>query len=262
MLTPNSWRGESQGVAVARVDDLLIEAIKAAGRKPADDAPQGEKNPWGLKISTTLALAIAQELRERGMEGARPGEPGDPGRSGAERRLAGGLGAKKVDVTWATEESGLLLACSVKTIMFRDKQSGGFQKNLTNRRGDLLFESTTLHRRFPFAVVAGFLFLDVGAASDYTERRNSTFQNVFPRFRLFTGRADPADRDEQFERLYVLLVDSNPFAPSVICHEVDSPDASVALGVVFDDLIELTAERNFDMYEATNDGNIRKARSK
>ncbi|UXA16745.1 hypothetical protein [Mycobacterium sp. SMC-4] len=247
---------------MARIDDLILEAITAAGPKPPDDAAQSQKNPWGLKISTTLALAIAHELRLRGMEGARPGEPGDPGHSGAERRLAGGLGAKKVDVSWATEESGLLLACSVKTIMFRDKQSGGFQKNLTNRRGDLLFESTTLHRRFPFAVVAGFLFLDIGAAGDDTDRRNSTFQNVFPRFRLFTGRADPADRDEQFERLYVLLVDTDPAAPSVVCHEVDNPDAPVALGAVFDDLIELTVERNFDMYEATGEGSIKKARSK
>lgn len=247
---------------MARIDDLLIAAIKAAGPKPPDDAPQGQKNPWGNTISNTLARAIAQELRERGMDGARPGEPGDAGLSGAERRLAGGLGAKKVDVTWATAESGLMLACSVKTIMFRDGVGGHFQKNLTNRRGDLLFESTTLHRRFPFAVVAGFFFFDIGAASDQTARRNSTFENVFPRFRLFTGRADPADRDEQFERLYVLLIDSNPAAPSVVCHEVNSPDEPVALGVVFDELIELTAERNFDMYETTGDGAIRKARSK
>lgn len=247
---------------MARIDDLLTGAIRAAGPKPPDDAPQAQKNPWGNKISNALALAIAHELRARGMEGARPGEPGEMGLSGAERRLAGGLGAKKVDVTWATEESGLMLACSVKTIMFRDGVGGHFQKNLTNRRGDLLFESTTLHRRFPFAVVAGFFFFDIGAASDYTPRRNSTFENVFPRFRLFTGRADPADRDEQFERLYVLLVDSNQFAPSVVCHEVNSSEAPVALGVVFDDLIALTAERNFDMYETPGDGTIRKARSK
>lgn len=247
---------------MARIDDRLVEAILAAGAKPADDAPQREKNPWGLRISTMLALAIARELRERGMDGARPGDPGDPGASGAERRLAGGLGAKKVDVSWATEESGLMLACSVKTIMFRDGQSGGFQKNLTNRRGDLLFESTTLHRRFPFAVVSGFVFFDKEAACDDTPRRNSTFDNVFPRFRLFTGRADPADRDEQFERLYVLLVDSDPSAPSVICHEVNSPTKPVALETVFDELIDLTAERNFDMYEAVGDGTIRRSRSK
>ena len=51
---------------MARIDDLLIAAVKAAGPKPDDDAPQKLKNPWGNKISNTLAVAIAQELRERG----------------------------------------------------------------------------------------------------------------------------------------------------------------------------------------------------
>ncbi len=235
---------------MARIDDLLIAAVKAAGPKPDDDAPQKLKNPWGNKISNTLAVAIAQELRERGMEGTRPAEPGTIGLSGAERRLAGGLGAKNVDVTWATEESGLMLACSVKTIMFRDKTSNNFQKNLTNRRGDLLFESTTLHRRFPYAVLGGFFFFDIGASLDGTPKRASTFDNVFPRFRIFPRRADPADREEQFERLYVLLVDSNPFDPSVVCYEVNNRDEPVPLERAFDELVMLTAERNFDIYQA------------
>ena len=67
--------------------------------------------------------------------------------------MAGGIGAKKVDVTWATEEGGLLLGVSIKTINFRDRKTGNFQKNLTNRRGDMLFEAVTLHRRFPLCRV-------------------------------------------------------------------------------------------------------------
>jgi hypothetical protein len=37
------------------------------------------------------------------------------------------------DVTWATEESGLLLACSVKIFMYRDAKSGNFQQNLRHQ---------------------------------------------------------------------------------------------------------------------------------
>ncbi len=242
---------------MARIDDLLIAAIKAAGPKPADDAPQGIKNPWVGKLSNTLAMAIAQELRHRGIKEARPATPGELGLSGAERRLAGGIGAKKVDVTWATEESGLILACSVKTIMFRDGKTGQYQKNLTNRRGDLLVEAVTLHRRFPYAVIAGFLFLDHLAAEDGTARRNSTFANAFPRLRLFTRRPDPAGREEQFERLFLLLVDSNAFQPRVTCYEVHDPDTPVDLHKTLDDIVELVAERNFDLYEATGDGSVR-----
>jgi len=78
-----------------------------------------------------------------------------------------------------------------------------------------------MHRRFPYAVVAGFLFLDKDARHDDTEKRKSTFENAFPRLRLFTGRIDPAGRDEQFERLYLLLADANPFQPSRECYQVN-----------------------------------------
>jgi hypothetical protein len=240
---------------VSRIHDRLIEAIRAAGQKPADTASAPTKKNWNQKLSEAFALAIAAEMRDRGMDGTRPNGPGEVGLSGAERRLAGGIGAKKVDVSWATEESGLILAASVKTIMFRDGVTGNHQKNLTNRRGDLLFETTTLHRRFPYAVIVGFLFLDIGAEQDATGRRKSTFHNVFPRFRLFTRRADPNGRDEQFERLYVVLVDSSAFAPSLRVWEVNEPENEVDLDGAFADFIELVGERNFDLYDGT-DGQV------
>lgn len=233
---------------MSRIDDLLVAAVKSVGAKPADSATQAEKRNWNQRLSNALALGIAQELRHRGMKEARPTGPGELGLSGAERRLAGGIGAKKVDVSWATEESGLLLAASVKTIMFRDAGSNAFQKNLTNRRGDLLVEAVTLHRRFPYAVLAGFLFLDADAEFDHTARRRSTFENAFPRLRLFTRRPDPSGREEQFERLYLLLVDSNVFSPSIRAFEVNSSE-QVSLEAAFDELVELVGERNFDLYD-------------
>jgi hypothetical protein len=153
---------------VALIDDLLRAGLKSLGPKPGDAAERSKKQSYSDRMSEVIARAFAEELRKRGMSTARPAPPGVLDTSGAERRMSGGIGAKLVDVTWTTEESGLLLAMSVKCINFRDRGSGNFQKNLTNRRGDMLFESVTLHRRFPYAVLAGFLFLDVGAESDET----------------------------------------------------------------------------------------------
>lgn len=243
---------------MARIDDLLAAALKSLPPKPGDDVAQPVKRRYSEQMSAALALALAQELRERGMPEARPSGPGEAGASGAERRLAGGIGAKRVDVTWATEESGLLLGISVKTISFRDMSTKNFQKNLTNRRGDMLVEAVTLHRRFPYAALVGLLFLDKDAREDGTSRRLSTFENAFPRLRLFTGRRDPAGRDEQFERLYLLLVDANPFAPKLECYHVSEPDSPVNLGDALDDVVELVAERNFDLYEEDGNGNVRK----
>ena len=150
---------------MAASDDFLCAALKTLGEKPLDAVPRAHKQNYSQHVSEKTAVAIAEELRQRGLVGARPALPGDLDLSGAERRMAGGIGAKKVDVTWATEESGLLLAISVKSINFRDRRSRNFQKNLTNRRGDMLFESVTLHRRFPYAVLGGFLFLDKDAGA-------------------------------------------------------------------------------------------------
>jgi hypothetical protein len=159
-------------------------------------------------------------------------------------------------VTWTTEESGLVLGCSVKTINFRDGRTKNYQKNLTNRRGDMLIEAVTLHRRFPYAVLAGFLFLDWGAETDHTGQRRSTWANAHARLRLFTNRPDPAGREEQFERLYLVLVDANKFTPRWRVTEVGAPHKTLELDAVFTDVITMVAERNFDFYEVDDKGKI------
>ena len=243
---------------MARIDDLLAEALKQLPTKPSESAPATDKKRYSELISQKVALAIADELRQRGLNGSRPAGEGELGDSGAERRMAGGLGAKKVDVTWATEESGLLFAISVKTINFRDSKTKNFQKNLVNRRGDMLMEAMTLHRRFPYAVLGAFFFLDKGAESDHTKTRRSTFLNAHARLQLFTGRSDPAGREEQFEKFYVLLLEASPSNVEIRAYEVGKPDVPVSLEVVLDDLLQLVAQRNPDFYEFV-DGKLVKA---
>lgn len=234
---------------MARIDDLLEAGLKTLPPKPADTAKADAKKRYSELISQQVALAIGEELRLRGLKEARPSVQGDQGDSGAERRMSGGLGAKKVDVTWATETSGLLFAISVKTINFRDGKTKNFQKNLTNRRGDMLMEAVTLHRRFPYAVLAAFFFLDKDAATDGTKTRRSTFLNAHRRLQLFTGRADPAGREEQFERFYLLLLDASPTAVNLVPYAVAEPDVVLTMEQILDNLLTLVAERNPDFYE-------------
>ena len=243
---------------MARIDDLTNEGLAKLPPKPADTSLRKDKKRYSELVSQAIAAAFAEELRKRGLREARPAPPGVLGISGAERRMAGGIGAKKVDVTWATEESGLLLGISIKSINFRDSKTNNFQKNLVNRRGDMLIEAVTLHRRFPYAVLAGFVFLDKEAALDHTLRRRSTFENAHSRLRLFTGRDDPAGRDEQYERMYLVLLDANPFSPSMVIHRVGDSISILSLEEIFTDLTTLVAERNPDFYECI-DGNLQKA---
>lgn len=235
---------------MARIDDLLEEALKQLPSKPPDSAAAPAKKGYSEKVSNAVALALAQELRLRGLKECRPAGPGDLGDdSGAERRMAGGLGAKKVDVTWATEPSGLLLGISVKTINYRDGKTKNFQKNLINRRGDMLMEAVTLHRRFPYAVLCGLFFLDKDAAKDQTGRRKSTFHNAHSRLQLFTNRDDPAGREEQFERFYLLLLDASPKAVHTAAYKVGDATTKVPLDEILSDLLRLVVQRNPDFYE-------------
>lgn len=234
---------------MGRIDELLSAALRTLPAKPDDSERQSEKKRYSEQVSEKVAQAFAEELRERGLKGTRPAPPGELDTSGAERRMAGGIGAKKVDVTWTTEESGLLLGISIKSINSRDKRTGNFQKNLTNRRGDMLMEAVTLHRRFPYAVLGGLFFLDSEAANDETARRRSTFVNAHSRMRLFTGRMDPAGREEQYERMYLLLLNASPARVEVKSFEVGNPGTEIALDQILDDLLNLVAQRNPDFYE-------------
>ncbi len=239
----------ADGRAVARIDDLLTAALKTLGAKPSDSALRKVKKRYSEKVSAKVAQAIAEELRQRGLKSARPAPPGVLDKSGAERRMAGGIGAKKVDVTWATEESGLLLGISIKSINFRDGRTRNFQKNLTNRRGDMLMEAVTLHRRFPYAVMGGLFFLDKEAANDGTNRRRSTFLNAHTRMSLFTGRDDPSGRDEQYEKMYLFLLDASPSSVELKAFEVGHPNAEISMNYILDDLVKRVAVRNPDFYE-------------
>ena len=241
---------------MARIDELLLTALSGLGSKPPDSANQSVKKRYSERLSGAVALAIADELRQRGLKEARPASPGELDTSGAERRMAGGLGAKKVDVTWATEEAGLILAISIKTINFRDSRTNNFQKNLVNRRGDMLMEAVTLHRRFPYAVLGAFFIFDKEAQNDQTGRRKSTFMNAHARLRLFTGRNDPAGRDEQFERFYLMLLDVSSDTAPVRSFEVGKAETPIQLSEILDELLRIAAERNPDFYEFDS-GNLR-----
>ena len=238
---------------MAGIDNRLAEALAAVGDKPADDARRSVKKAYGEKISNAVAVSIARDLRERGLTGALPAAPSGGG-SGAERRMAGGVGAKKVDVAWATEESGLLLGLSIKTINFRDGRTGNFQKNLANKRGDMLFEAVTLHRRFPYAVLGGLFFLDRGAAEDGTARRRSTFLNAHDRLRPFAGRNDPGGRDEQYEQLYVALLEASSSGASVDLFPAGAPGERIGMGRALDEMLEDVAVRNPDFYRFEDGG--------
>lgn len=103
--------------------DILARELTTLDKKPLDthrERPSGRTHSW---VSDKVALTLAAELRQRGLHAARPALPGGSGLSGAERRMAGGI---------ATEESGLLLAISVKSINAEHDATGKRRSTFLN----------------------------------------------------------------------------------------------------------------------------------
>lgn len=173
----------------------LLDAVKDAGPLPVD-APQSEKKRYSEKLSAALAKRVAGGLREIGFGGTKP-LPGGPG----ERAFQGGLGPKKVDVSYADEQHGLKLAVSIKTIT-----TPPYGKNLKNRFYDLCPEGITLHLRFPYSVICALFCLPAAADEDTSAgRKVSTFERARKLLATISGRSEYTDPGEKFEHIAMLL---------------------------------------------------------
>jgi len=224
----------------------LRAAIERAGPRPSVDARRAEKKHDSELVSKELALEVASELRTRGLKDVAP-RPTSKKTQGGEKRIAGGLGDKKVDVTYATERAGLVLAISIKTISFPDSKTRNYQKHLQNRKADLAFEVTTLHKRFPYAVVGGLFFLYKDAANDDVgQARISTFERAHQVFKIFNRRAGHHNEEAKFEYLSLGLFGSDP--PSYELFEAGDPHQMISLDSFLDELLALVAERNPEQF--------------
>jgi hypothetical protein len=159
------------------------------------NALQPDKKRYSEILSAELAKAVARGLRGLGFAGVRPTETGQ-----GEREFQGGLGPKRVDVSYSDERHGLIMAVSVKTICFAP-----FGKNLKNRFADLCTEAVSLHLRFPYAVICGLFVFPENADQDVSEGRPvSTFRRAIRLFRTISGRTEYTDPPEKFEDIVVM----------------------------------------------------------
>jgi hypothetical protein len=236
---------------------MPFSAALAKVPRPDDGAPQGAKTAYATKLAKQVAMVLSSELRKRGVDDCMP----DPVTGkGGERRMAGGIGAKKVDVSLAREDMGLVLAVSMKGIYFpdatllRSKGKAYFAKNLVNRKGDMLAEATTLHKRFPYAVLGGIFLFDERAATDSLAGK-STYARAHDALVAFAGRQDHAGADERIEALALGLISS---AGKVRLAWVGHRESEITVADFIDHVLKLVAYRNPDHFEYA-DGQLRRA---
>ncbi|MGB6199395.1 MAG: hypothetical protein WBF35_07600 [Candidatus Acidiferrales bacterium] len=177
----------------------FVDAVKAIGPPPPKDAAQSLKKRYSEVLSRHLAVELAAGLRKIGFPKVKPERDGPH-----EREFQGGLGPKKVDVTYSDEQHGLIFAVSIKSIT-----SSPFGKNLKNRFSDLCTEAITLHMRFPYSVVCALFAFPAAADQDHSKergrRQTSTFRRATQLFATISGRSDYTNPGEKFENVTMLL---------------------------------------------------------
>ncbi len=179
----------------------LLDAVTAAGF-----IGEPSKKRYSEVLSQKLAQAVATGLREIGFANVKP-----PIGGAGEKAFQGGLGPKRVDVSYADEQHGLILAVSIKTIT-----SEPYGKNLKNRFYDLCPEGITLHLRFPYSVVCALFCFPNAANEDVTPgRKVSTFDRARKLLATISGRQEYTDPGEKFENVTMMLFQPVTHDPAV-----------------------------------------------
>lgn len=183
---------------------MIRTVLQAAVPRPAVTDSTGEKVKYAVRFAELMAKQIAADL-----------EPHLRGISASAKRTAGSTQGKKkqLDVNFSTPEHGLLLGISLKSVHVRDAKkqkdgsvkTGRYTHNMKRNEEELRIEAGGYHKRQPYAVMIGVLFLPSDSCDDAVKKDPSSFGSWVRHLRPHTRRLEPDDEDDRFEKLYVAL---------------------------------------------------------
>ncbi len=177
---------------------VIAAVLKASEPRPKQTDPVGEKIQYATRFADAMAEQIAQHLK-----------PSLKGVSASTKRAAGSVrGKKQLDVNFSTPQLGLALGISLKSVHIRDV--GGSERYTHNRKRneeELRIEATGYHKRQPYAVMIGVLFLPFDSCDDGKKDNASSFGSWVRHLRPYAGREEPEDENDKFEKIYIALYD-------------------------------------------------------
>ena len=190
-------------------DRPLLKVLDDVEPRPELSSDRDVKKNYAERLSRRLAMLLADGLRES-FPNITPSVTG----AGQESPTGSDTGVKKLDVKVWDDMLGLILSVSIKTLSFQDwdtKRTEGravHEERQAQRHGTARRSRRDPHRRQPFAVLIGLMFMPTGSTQDARgETTWSSFAHAALTFRKRTGRTDPGflGRTDQFERFYVGL---------------------------------------------------------
>jgi hypothetical protein len=162
------------------------------------DAP-AEKTKYAVRFADHMASAMAHDLQNY-----------FPRISASTKRSARSASGKtQLDINFSTLDMGLGLGISLKSVHVRDvADSSRYTKNPKRNLEELRIEASGYHRRQPYAVMVAILFLPFDSCTD-GRTGPSSFGAWVQKLRPYTGRVDPEDDIDKFERIYIALYEAD-----------------------------------------------------
>jgi hypothetical protein len=175
---------------------VIAEVLKASGRRPHRSDAVGIKNQYAVRFADHMATRIAADLSDR---------LGDI--EATTKRNAGSVrGKKQLDINFSTPQLGLALGISLKSVHLRDvKGAERYTHNMKRNEEELRIEASGYHKRQPYAVMVGVLFLPFDSTDDGKKDNPSSFGSWVRHLRPYAGRDEPEDEIDRFEKIYIAL---------------------------------------------------------
>lgn len=173
---------------------VIADALIAAGTRPLEDDKQPQKNKYAVAFAERMAQLIAEDF-----------SPLLHGIEATTKRSAGSVtGKKQLDINFSTPQIGLALGISLKSVHIREK-GGRYTHNLKRNEEELRIEAAGYHKRQPYAVMVGVLFLPFDSVNDGRRGNPSSFGSWVRHLRPYTGRTGPTDEVDKLELIYIGL---------------------------------------------------------
>lgn len=175
---------------------VIAAVLSASAPRPKRSDSVGEKNQYAVRFADQMAGRIAADLSVR---------LGDI--EATTKRSAGSVrGKKQLDINFSTPQLGLALGISLKSVHLRDvKGAERYTHNMKRNEEELRIEASGYHKRQPYAVMIGVLFLPFDSADDGKKDNPSSFGSWVRHLRPYAGRDQPTDEIDKFEKIYIAL---------------------------------------------------------
>src|SRR5690606_27093015 len=150
---------------------------------------QTSKNQYAVKFAEAMAEAFAEDLAPR-MHGIT---------ATSKRSATSARGKKQLDVNFSTPASGLALGISLKSVHLREGMGARrYTHNLKRNEEELRIEASGYHKRQPYAVMIGVLFLPFDSCEDGRRDNPSSFGSWVRHLRPYAGRVGPKEEEDRF----------------------------------------------------------------